>query len=70
MGKSWLGERLCIKFERREMTASESQSMGSPTMVLTVRSGSKANETLMGESAVSMQGHATGSQRSQIAVVL
>jgi hypothetical protein len=56
MGKAWLGEPLCIKFERREMTASESQSMGSPTMVLTVRSGSKANETVMGESAVSMQG--------------
>lgn len=36
-----------------KMTASKSQSIGSPNMVLTVTSGSKAKERVMGEPEVS-----------------
>jgi hypothetical protein len=39
MGKQWLSERLRIELERREMTASKLQSMGSPKMGLTVTLG-------------------------------
>ena len=56
IGKSRPSERLCIELERRAITASRSQSIGRPKIVLTVTSGPKAKERVTGEPAVSTQG--------------
>ena len=53
MGKSRLRDLLCIELERREITASKLQSMGSLKMVLMVTLGPKANKRVMGEPVVS-----------------
>lgn len=54
IGKSRLRVRLCIEFDRREMIASKSQSIGRPKMVLTVTSGPRANEIVIGAPETSM----------------
>lgn len=56
IGKSRFKVRLCMEFERSEMTTSKSQSMGRPKMVFTVTSEPKANEIWIGEPVVSIYG--------------
>jgi hypothetical protein len=54
MGKSVLRERLWRELERREITESKSQSMGRPKIVLTVTSGPKARDRVIGEPEMSV----------------
>lgn len=56
MEKSQLRDRLCIELDRSEITASKSQSIGSPKMVFTVTSLPRAKESVIGDPVMSVYG--------------
>jgi hypothetical protein len=56
IGISRFKARLCIKLERREISASKLQSIGRPKIVFTVTSEPRAKETATGAPKGSMQG--------------